>query len=132
MSKQLNLSRIQLGACYYPEQWPESLWEDDFRRMRELGFDVIRIAEFAWSLFEPVEDTFSFEFFDRVMDLAHQHGLQVVLGTPTATPPAWLTTRYPEVLNVSATGVVYQHGQRRHYNYNTPIYQRLSQPISAG
>lgn len=130
MSKRLDLARLQLGACYYPEQWPEALWEDDFRRMRELGFDVIRIAEFAWSLFEPVEGTFTFDFFDRVMDLAHQHGLQVILGTPTATPPAWLTAKYPEVLNVSATGVTYQHGQRRHYNYNTAIYQRLSRRIA--
>jgi beta-galactosidase len=50
----------------------------------------------------------------------------VIFGTPTATPPAWLTRRYPEVLNVTQTGVQYQHGQRRHYNYNAPIYAELS------
>jgi beta-galactosidase len=130
MAKRLEVPRVRLGACYYPEQWPETLWEDDFRRMRELGFDVIRIAEFAWSIFEPIEGTFSFELFDRVMDLARQHGLQVILGTPTATPPAWLTAKYPEVLNRSISGVVYQHGQRRHYTYNTPIYQDLSRRIA--
>lgn len=130
MTKQLQSSRFQLGVCYYPEQWPSTLWEDDFRRMRELGFSIMRIAEFAWTIFEPEEGTFHFDLFDRVMDLAHQYGLQVILGTPTATPPAWLTAKYPEVLNVSQTGVTYQHGQRRHYNYNSPVYQKLCQRIA--
>jgi beta-galactosidase len=129
MAKSLRLDRFQLGVCYYPEHWPEQLWADDFRRMRELGLSVIRMAEFAWSIFEPAEGTFDFELFDWVIDLAHQHGLQVILGTPTATPPAWLTHKYPEVLNVSQAGVQYQHGQRRHYNYNAPIYRELSARI---
>lgn len=130
MPQRLHTSRFQVGACYYPEQWSASLWEDDFRRMRELGFSIIRMAEFAWTIFEPEEGSFSFELFDRVMDLAQQYGVQVILGTPTATPPAWLTAKYPEVLNVSQTGVTYHHGQRRHYNYNAPVYQRLSRRIA--
>ena len=105
MTKSLHLDRFQLGVCYYPEHWPEELWADDFRRMRELGFSVIRIAEFAWSIFEPAEGTFDFEVVDWVIDLAHTHGLQVILGTPTATPPAWLTHKYPEVLNVTQAGI---------------------------
>ncbi|MBN9387607.1 MAG: beta-galactosidase [Chloroflexi bacterium] len=129
MAKSLNLNRFELGVCYYPEQWPETMWADDFRRMREVGFSVIRIAEFAWTVFEPQEGTFSFDLFDRAIDLAHQHGLQVILGTPTATPPAWLTTKYPEVLNVTQAGVQYRHGERRHYNYNAPIYRELSARI---
>lgn len=129
MPKSLHLDRFQLGACYYPEHWPEELWADDFRRMRELGFSVIRIAEFAWSIFEPAEGTFDFELFDWVLDLAHTHKLQVILGTPTATPPAWLTHKYPETLNVTQAGIQYQHGQRRHYTYNAPIYRELSARI---
>lgn len=129
MPHSLSLDRVQLGVCYYPEHWPESLWDDDFRRMRELGLSVIRIAEFAWSIFEPEEDEFTFDLFDRALAAAHRHGLQVIVGTPTATPPAWLTSKYPEVLNVSQSGVQYRHGQRRHYNYNAPIYRELSARI---
>jgi beta-galactosidase len=129
MPKSLHLDRFQLGVCYYPEHWPEDLWADDYRRMRELGFSVIRVAEFAWSIFEPAEGTFSFDLFDRAIDLAHTYGLQVIFGTPTATPPAWLTHKHPEVLNVSQAGIQYQHGQRRHYNYNAPIYRELSARI---
>jgi beta-galactosidase len=130
LEKSLQLDRFHLGVCYYPEHWPESLWEDDMRRMREMGMSVIRIAEFAWSIFEPKEGKFSFDVFDRVMDLARKHGLLVILGTPTATPPAWLTQKYPEVLNVTQNGVTYHHGQRRHYNYNTKIYRHLSERIA--
>jgi beta-galactosidase len=126
----LREKRFFLGACYYPEHWPESLWEDDFRRMREMGFSVVRMAEFAWTIFEPEEGRFDFSFFDRVMDLTHKHEIKVILGTPTATPPAWLTYKYPEVLNHRRDGVSFTHGRRRHYNYNAPIYRELCTRIA--
>lgn len=120
------LNQLTLGVCYYPEHWPETMWEDDYKRMRELGISVIRVAEFAWAIFEPEEGVFSFELFDRALDLAHQHGLKVIMGTPTATPPAWLTHKYPEVLNATHDGVTIRHGLRRHYNYSSPKYRELS------
>ncbi|WP_088103206.1 beta-galactosidase [Halalkalibacter urbisdiaboli] len=125
----LQNKEFQLGVCYYPEHWPENMWENDFKRMKEMGFSIVRMAEFAWSIFEPNEGEFSFEFFDRVIDICNKYGLKVVLGTPTATPPAWLTHKYPEVLNASQEGINYQHGQRRHYNYNSSIYKDLSARI---
>ena len=63
------------------------------------------------------------------LDLTDRMGMQVIFGTPTATPPAWLTTKYPEVLNARKDGVLYRHGARRHYNYNSPVYQELSRRI---
>ncbi|MEK3662487.1 beta-galactosidase [Paenibacillus sp. FSL F4-0236] len=130
MKKPVATEKFELGVCYYPEHWPESMWEDDYRRMRELGFTIIRIGEFAWSIFEPAQGEFQFGLFDRAIDLAHKHGLQVVLGTPTATPPAWLTHKYPEVLNVTYEGVTLQHGMRRHYNYSSPKYRELCARIT--
>jgi beta-galactosidase len=130
VDKKLKAEQFQLGACYYPEHWTEELWKDDFHRMREMGFSIIRVAEFAWSIFEPNEGEFHFEMFDKVMDLAHEYGIDVIMGTPTATPPAWLTYKYPEILNVSQQGVQYQHGQRRHYNYNSSKYRELSARIT--
>lgn len=59
MPKSLSLDRFHLGACYYPEHWDESLWSDDLIRMKELGFSIIRIGEFAWSIFEPEEGKFN-------------------------------------------------------------------------
>ncbi|MBB3114163.1 beta-galactosidase [Paenibacillus phyllosphaerae] len=125
MAKSIQMNELTLGVCYYPEHWPEELWEDDFRRMREMNISVIRMAEFAWAMLEPEEGKFDFGFFHRVMDLAHRYGLKVILGTPTATPPAWLTHKYPEVLNANVEGVLYRHGMRRHYNYSSPKYREL-------
>ena len=129
MSKLLDGEKMVLGTCYYPEHWPEDMWENDLRRMLENGIEVIRIAEFAWSKTEPVEGHFTFDFFDRFLDLCDWHGMKVIFGTPTATPPAWLTEKYPEVLNANIEGIPYRHGARRHYNYNSLVYQTLSARI---
>lgn len=130
MNKTIAGDNFNLGVCYYPEHWPEELWEDDFKRMRALGFTVIRMGEFAWNIFEPTEGTYSFDLFDRAINLAHKHGLQVILGTPTATPPAWMAHQYPEILNSSIEGLQYHHGMRRHYNYSSPIYRSYCAKIT--
>ena len=121
--------RLMMGVCYYPEHWDESMWEEDLRRMKEAGIEVVRIAEFAWNKIEPEEGVFTYEFFDRFLETAERAEMKVIFCTPTATPPAWLTHRYPEVLNGTIDGVLYRHGARRHYNYNSPKYQELAARI---
>ena len=118
-----------VGVCYYPEHWDRSLWESDIRRMKAAGITVVRSAEFAWSLLEPREGEFCFELFDDFLSLCLREGMQVILGTPTATPPAWVTENYPETLNALPDGTLLRHGARRHYNYNSETYQRLCQRI---
>ena len=130
MEKQrFQFKEMTAGVCYYPEHWPKEMWRDDLRRIREAGISVIRIAEFAWTIFEPVEGTFSFDFFDEFLAVAEEEGIKVIFGTPSATPPAWLTERYPEVLNARKDGVLLRHGGRRHYNYNSPVYRKLTARI---
>ena len=116
---------MTMGTCYYPEHWDRALWEEDLERMLQAGITVIRIAEFAWNKIEPREGEFTFDFFDAFLDLCEQKGMQVIFGTPSATPPVWLTEKYPEVLNANRDGVLYRHGARRHYNYNSKKYQEL-------
>lgn len=113
------------GVCYYPEHWPRELWAEDLDRIKASGLTVIRVAEFAWNLFEPKEGIFHFDFFDDFLNLCVEKDIQVVMGTPTAAPPAWLTEGYPEVLNSTREGNMYHHGGRRHYNYNSPVYQKF-------
>lgn len=129
MSRIINGESITLGTCYYPEHWPREMWESDLKRMLAVGIEIIRIAEFAWSKFEQVEGEFSYVFFDAFLDIAEACGMKVIFCTPTATPPAWLTEKYPEVLNVDINGVSYAHGERRQYNYNSPKYNELSARI---
>ena len=98
------------------------MWAEDLERMLAAGIGTIRIGEFAWALLEPREGTYCFELFQAFLDLCDKKGMQVIFGTPTATPPAWLTRKYPEVLNCRMDGVPYRHGARRHCNYNAPKY----------
>lgn len=131
MRKQQNFQwkTIALGTCYYPEHWDRSLWKDDIKRMKSVGIETIRIGEFAWSKVEPREGKFSYKFFDEFLEIVGKTDMKVIFGTPTATPPAWLTEKYPEILNCRMDGVKYRHGMRRHYNYNSPVYRTLSARI---
>ena len=123
MEKTMNLNQLTLGVCYYPEHWPEDLWETDISRMLEAGIKVIRIAEFAWSQFEPTEGAFGGGLFDRFMDIVANTEIKVIFCTPTATPPAWMSEKYPEILNATSEGIFIRHGLRKHYNYNSEVFR---------
>lgn len=122
-------TNITLGACYYPEQWKKELWAEDLDRMLKAGIKVIRIAEFAWNKFEPHEGVFDYSFFDEFMELAWKKGMKVIFCTPTAAPPAWMSTNYPEILNTDAEGHPYLHGFRRHYSFNSPKFLEFTERI---
>lgn len=129
MSKIIDGKEIRLGVCYYPEHWKEENWKSDIERMQKVGIHCVRIAEFAWSIVERTEGNFTYNLFDRFLDLAESMKMDVIFCTPTATPPAWLTEKYPQVLNADINGTLYRHGSRRHYNYNSPKYRELSSII---
>jgi beta-galactosidase len=120
---------FRFGVCYYPEQWPESYWEEDARRMQECGVNTVRMGEFGWALMEPREGHYDFSLFDRAIETLGRQGIKTILGTPTAAPPKWLTHKYPEVLNVLETGQRVNDQSRRQICYNSPVYQRLSLEI---
>lgn len=119
----LDIDHITLGVCYYPEHWDKSVWRDDLKRMKEYGIEVVRIAEFAWSKFEPRENEFTFDFFDEFMDMTVEENMKVIFCTPSATPPAWLSEKYPEILNADLDGHLIYHGLRRHCNLNSEKYR---------
>ena len=122
---------MKLGVCYYPEQWDRAHWRDDAKRMAAMGLSVVRIAEFAWALMEPREGEFEWAWLDEAVDTLAEAGLEVVLGTPTAVPPRWLTERYPEVLAVDAQGRTRGAGSRRHVCFSSAMYFSASQKIVA-
>ncbi len=112
-----------LGVCYYPEQWPEALWASDASRMAEAGISFVRIGEFAWSRIEKEPGKLDFAWMLRAMDLLHEAGLKVVVGTPTATPPRWLVAKLPDMLQVDDEGRVRKFGSRRHYCFSHRGYR---------
>ena len=111
------------GAAYYPEDWPLEQIDDDIALMKDAGMNVMRIGEFAWSRMEPREGEYDFAWLRLAVDKLTAAGIGVILGTPTCTPPAWLSERYPEILVVDHKGVRCQHGARVHACPNSPVYR---------
>ena len=109
---------MKLGTCYYPEHWPETLWAEDARRMAETGLSQVRIGEFAWSRIEPEPDRFDWGWLDRAIATLHAAGLEVILGTPTATPPKWLVDTMPDMVAIDQQGRPRGFGSRRHYCFS--------------
>ena len=117
------------GVAYYPEHWPEERWEIDFSMMKELGFNVVRMAEFAWAKLEPVEGQYDFSWLDRAVAICYNLGIKIILGTPTPTPPIWAIRKFPGILPVDEYGRTREFGSRRHYCTNSSEYYRLTENI---
>ena len=114
------------GVYYYPEHWDESQWERDFKKMHELGFEFTHFAEFAWAQLEPEEGRYDFAWLDKAVALAAKYDLKVIMCTSTATPPVWMSRKYPEILLKNEDGTVLDHGARQHASFASPLYRELS------
>lgn len=121
---------LELGVCYYPEQWDEGVWAQDAQRMVELGLKWVRIGEFSWAHVEPRPGELRFDWLDRAVDTLGSAGLKVILGTPTAAPPKWLVDKYPSILPVGEDGHVRRFGARRHYCFSSREYRREAARIA--
>ena len=124
-------SQLLLGVDYYPDQTPENSWEEDSRMMAEAGFTNVRIAEFAWALMEPSEGKFDFAWLRRAVETLHKSNIAVILGTPSAAPPPWLTAKYPEIVEVNAQGARLHPGGRRFTCPTNKTYRRLSLAVAS-
>ena len=122
---------MTIGVYYYPEAWPEAQWERDITNIKKFGFEYIHMAEFAWAFMEPEEGHFEFGWLDRAVALAQKNGLKVVLCTPSATPPAWLARKHPEILMVRSDGTTMQHGSREQADWSSPVYRSYVEKIDA-
>ncbi|NNC72243.1 MAG: beta-galactosidase [Sphingomonadaceae bacterium] len=114
---------MKLGCCYYPEHWPRERWTEDARHMGEMGLSCVRICEFAWSQIEPELGRYDWEWLDTAVATLADAGLQIIMGTPTATPPKWLVDAMPGMLAVDAEGRPRRFGSRRHYCFSHPGYR---------
>lgn len=121
---------MYLGVDYYPDYWSEDLIEEDLDGIVGLGANMVRIGEFAWHRMEPTDGMFDFSFFDGVIEKLKGKGLSVMFGTPTATFPAWLAKRYPEVLSQDENGNTRVFGGRRQYCFNSKVYRQYCARIT--
>ncbi|MDK1031060.1 MAG: beta-galactosidase [Planctomycetia bacterium] len=117
------------GLAYYPEYWPEERWDEDIRLMLDANVNIVRIGEFAWTRMEPAEGKFTLNWLHRIVEKLGAAGIDVMLSTPTATPPAWLTSAHPDTLVVTEDGVRLRHGRRRHGCPLSKTYRRHTERI---
>ncbi len=121
--------KLYYGAAYYPEVWPEAEIDKDIIRMRDLKMNVMRIGEFSWSRMEPTEGNYDFKWLHAIIEKLHKNGIDVILGTPTATPPVWLAEKHPEIFQINEQGIQLSHGARRNCSYSSKIYREYCEKI---
>jgi beta-galactosidase len=130
---------MYFGVDYHPEQWvhpyggteenPEAQWEKDIEYMAAAGINVVRLGEFTWGLCEPEDGKYDFAWLERVMGLLGKAGIKVILATPTAAPPIWLSQKHPEILPVDEQGLIKREGTRRAICLNSDVFWSYSKRI---
>jgi len=122
-------SKPLYGAAYYSEYTPTDRLDEDVRLMKEAGLTVVRVGESTWSLFEPQEGVFRFDWMDRILDKMHDAGIKVILGTPTYSIPAWMAHKHPEILSQTVDGRQSHYGIRQNMDLMNPDYRRYCERI---
>ncbi len=95
---------VPYGSQYYrAPSPPEADWERDHARMAALGFTMVKYwLQWRWN--HPEEGRFDFSDIDRLMDVAHAHGLRVMLNTIVDVAPAWIYRKYPDASMLTLRG----------------------------
>lgn len=123
--------QLVFGGDYSPEQWDESVWRDDVALMQDAAVNLVNLGIFTWSLVEPTQGHYEFGVLDTVIDLLHAGGIKVDLATPTASPPAWLVHRYPQMLPVTVDGQRLGLGARESFCPSSPEYRAAAASIAS-
>src|SRR5438067_5618862 len=114
---------VLYGADYNPEQWDRDVWRADVRLMQEAGVNLVSLGIFSWAQLEPRPGVYELGWLDEVLDLLHTHGIAVDLATATASPPPWLSLRYPQTLPERADGTRLWPGGRQAWCPSSPVFR---------
>lgn len=117
---------IEFGCDYNPEQWAPEVWIEDVGLMREAGVTLVAVNIFGWALLEPRPGEFHFDELDRIVQLLHDNGIGINLGTGTSSPPPWLTTLHPEVLPAAEDGTTRWPGGRQAWCPSSPVFREYA------
>lgn len=118
--------KIPFGGDYNPEQWPQEVWKQDYRRFDAAGIDTVTLGVFTWALTQPSLDVHDFSTLDAVIEEATRHGRSICLATGTGAHPAWLAKQFPEVARTDFEGRRHRYGQRHNSCPSSPVFRRLS------
>ena len=118
--------KILYGGDYNPEQWPREIWREDMRLFDLAGIDVLTINVFSWAALQPSENEYNFSTLDAIIETVSAAGMKICLATGTATHPAWMARKYPEVLRVNADGGKRKFGARQNSCPNSLVFREFS------
>lgn len=126
------LGNLWHGGDYNYEQWLDSpeILDADFRLMRQAHCSLMSVGIFSWSMLEPHEGDYRFDWLDHLLNRLAENGIAAALATPSAAPPAWLSKRYPETRRVNALGQREPHRQRQNFCLTSPVYREKVQAIN--
>jgi beta-galactosidase len=114
---------VLYGAAYYHEYMPYERLDKDVQMIKAAGFNVVRLGESTWSLWEPEDGRFDTAWMDRVVDAMGKAGIKVIMGTPTYSIPAWMARQHPEILATKFNGAKNTYGMRQNMNTDSPAYR---------
>lgn len=126
-----NYGQFYIGAAYYPEHVDSLQIKKDACLMKEAGFTIARMGDFAWYNMEPQDGIFSFGWLDYAIETLALHGIQSLLCTPTAAIPKWMYDRHPEIMILDSNGKRKPYGRRRHACLNNEDYRQYSLRITS-
>jgi beta-galactosidase len=118
-----SMPTILYGTAYYHEYMPYERLEKDVQMMKAAGFNVVRLGESTWSLWEPEDGRFEYAWMDRVVEAMGKAGIKVIMGTPTYSIPAWMAKQNPEILARKFNGVQNTYGMRQNMNTDSAAYR---------
>ena len=98
--------------------------------MQKAGFNIVRMAEFAWVNMEPEEGRYEFGWLDEIIEILGKRGIKTILGTPTAALPPWTLRKYPEIMVQTPTGQRLTWGMRKHNCFTSGVFRLLSERIT--
>jgi len=114
---------VLYGAAYYHEYMPYDRLDKDVAMLKAAGFNVVRLGESTWSLWEPADGRFEFAWMDRVVAAMGKAGIKVIMGTPTYSIPAWMAHQHPEILATKFNGAKNTYGMRQNMDTDAPAYR---------
>ncbi|HBP37638.1 MAG TPA: hypothetical protein DD640_02650 [Clostridiales bacterium] len=124
---------IPVGFQYYRAPTPRAeCWEADLRKISRDGFNTVKYwVQWRWNV--PAQGEYFFADIDRLMDLAQENKLKVILNVIFDVAPAWFIQDHPDSLMITnnhevitpraldcrqiggAPGPCFHHGQARAY-----------------
>lgn len=122
----MNQTGFIYGGDYNPEQWLDSpeILKQDIEYMKAAHINEVTLGVFSWSTLEPQDGVYQFAWLKEIIDKLYENGISVILSTPSAARPKWLSDRYPEVLRVNADRSRNLFGARHNHCYTSPEYRR--------